>query len=142
MKKLLCLMLLVVLTGSTALAANHTVEFDGYFFNPSSLSIVQGDTVFFVNDFPGNSIIVGHQSGPCPNWSSGIIVWNSWFTKVFNCDPGIEVVVESYWTGATIPITINLPPTPNPTPAVSPAGIGLLLLLMGGLLIPAARRRK
>jgi hypothetical protein len=137
---------LSLLVAGSAFAANHYVSLEyGVGWVPNEITINLGDTVFFINNIPGNSIYVSQGSGGCLPWSVGPIPWLGQGSETFLlCPEG----VETYWDDVTfssgiIHIVIPQTPTPDLTPATSPAGIGVIIAIMSFLIaIPVLRKTK
>ena len=124
---------LLIFSRSTTSAATVTVNlvssggggYGGYVtfsFDPSSVTINQGDTVLWTWDSSPHSTTSGTPGMPNGLWDSGIRNSGATFTYTFNT-PGsfpYYCTVHGACCGMTGMVTvINSTPTPTPTPAVT-----------------------
>ena len=118
---------LLIFSRSTTSAATVTVNLVGggygtFSFDPSSVTINQGDTVRWIWDSTHHSTTSGTPGMPNGLWDSGIRNLGAMFTYTFNT-PGsfpYYCTVHGACCGMTGMVTVmNSAPTPTPTPAVT-----------------------
>jgi plastocyanin len=118
---------LLIFSRSTTSAATVTVNLVGggygtFSFDPSSVTINQGDTVRWIWDSTHHSTTSGTPGMPNGLWDSGIRNFGAMFTYTFNTPGSLPYycTVHGACCGMTGTVTVmNSTPTPTPTPAVT-----------------------
>ncbi|MBN1296028.1 hypothetical protein JXA80_04560 [bacterium] len=149
----LCLLIVVaVFSGMGANAANWDMTLSsqgsGWAWNPSSITIEDGDTVTFWN-YSTSVTMVSSVTGSCPSFTTDPISGQPYpgsDVVLFDSGPCYTEFMDVVWSAAGTITVVEAPtPTPDPypdAPAMSPAGLGITLAVMSLLIGIAVFRKK
>jgi plastocyanin len=142
MKHFACAFVLLFLPAAAALGATVDVNVGpGLSFNPSSVTITQGDTVRWVWQGASHSSTSNTNIGP-EVWDSGILI-NGTFTHTFNTvgDWPYYCSLHSFPGGSAMNGVVHvLAPAPAPTPTLSTPVLMLMLVALALIGAIALRR--